>query len=158
MRDGFLASRAPGPCPVTGEGSGGSGSGRVSRADKARAYAIARGECVECVAAVEIAGSAGDTSAEHVAASDLHQPMRQVVWLRGRRQTHLFAGVIRGNAVRGAEHLDPLTLDSTQASLRICARDSFVDLETTLTFRHLRLNGLIIVTEPMRCPAFKSSV
>ena len=44
------------------------GSGRVTRADKARAYAIARGECVECVAAVEIAGSAGDTSADAVEA------------------------------------------------------------------------------------------
>jgi len=44
------------------------GSGRVTRADKGRAYAIARGECVECVAAVEIAGSAGDTTAESVAA------------------------------------------------------------------------------------------
>ena len=38
------------------------GSGRVTRADKGRAYAIARGECVECIAAVEIAGSAGDAS------------------------------------------------------------------------------------------------
>jgi len=44
------------------------GSGRVTRADKARAYAIARGECVECVAAVEIAGSAGDTSTDAVTA------------------------------------------------------------------------------------------
>ena len=44
------------------------GSGRVTRADKARAYAVARGECVECVAAVEIAGSAGDTSADAVEA------------------------------------------------------------------------------------------
>ena len=44
------------------------GSGRVTRADKARAYAIARGECVECVAAVEIAGSAGDASTDAVAA------------------------------------------------------------------------------------------
>ncbi len=35
-------------------------AGRVSRADKARAFAIARGECVECVAAVEIAAAAGD--------------------------------------------------------------------------------------------------
>ncbi len=35
-------------------------SGRLSRADKARAFAIARGECVECVAAVEIALAAGD--------------------------------------------------------------------------------------------------
>ena len=44
------------------------GSGRVTRADKARAYAVARGECVECVAAVEIAGSAGDTSTDAVTA------------------------------------------------------------------------------------------
>lgn len=36
------------------------GAGRVSRADKARAYAIARGECVEAVAATEIAAEAGD--------------------------------------------------------------------------------------------------
>ncbi len=43
-------------------------TGCVTRADKARAYAIARGECVECVAAVEIAGSAGDTSDDAVAA------------------------------------------------------------------------------------------
>jgi len=43
------------------------GSGRVTRADKARAYGIAHGECVECVAAVEIAGSAGDTSSDAVA-------------------------------------------------------------------------------------------
>jgi len=35
-------------------------AGRVSRADKARIFAIARGECVECVAAVEIAAAAGD--------------------------------------------------------------------------------------------------
>jgi len=36
------------------------GAGRVSRADKARLYAIARGECVEAVAATEIAAAAGD--------------------------------------------------------------------------------------------------
>ena len=35
---------------------------------KHRADAIARGECVECVAAVEIARSAGDTSDDAVAA------------------------------------------------------------------------------------------
>jgi four helix bundle protein len=35
-------------------------AGRVSRGDKARAFAIARGECVECVSAVEIAVAAGD--------------------------------------------------------------------------------------------------
>jgi len=42
------------------------GAGRVSRADKARVYAIARGECVECVAAVEIAAAAGDAIEEAV--------------------------------------------------------------------------------------------
>jgi len=35
------------------------GAGRVSRADKSRVFAIARGEAVECVAAVEIATAAG---------------------------------------------------------------------------------------------------
>jgi four helix bundle protein len=49
------------------------GSGRVSRADKARVYAIARVECVECVecvAAVEIAGSArGVTRTTHPVAA-----------------------------------------------------------------------------------------
>ena len=38
------------------------GAGRVTRADKARIFAIARGECVEAVAAVEIAAHAGDTT------------------------------------------------------------------------------------------------
>jgi four helix bundle protein len=37
------------------------GAGRVTRADKARAFAIARGECVEAAAAVEIAALCGDT-------------------------------------------------------------------------------------------------
>ena len=40
------------------------GAGRVSRADKARAFAIARAEAVEAAAAVEIAAIAGDTTAE----------------------------------------------------------------------------------------------
>jgi four helix bundle protein len=44
------------------------GAARSSRADKARAYTIARGELVEAVAAVEIAGSCGDTSEAHVEA------------------------------------------------------------------------------------------
>ncbi len=35
------------------------GAGRLTRADKARAYAIARGECVEAIAAVEIAAMCG---------------------------------------------------------------------------------------------------
>jgi hypothetical protein len=39
----------------------------VSRGDKARAYAIARGECVEAVAATEIAGETGDAVAGAVA-------------------------------------------------------------------------------------------
>jgi len=38
-----------------------------SRGDKARAYAIARGECVEAVAATEIAGQAGDAVEDAVA-------------------------------------------------------------------------------------------
>ena len=42
------------------------GAGRVSRGDKARVYAIARGECVEAVAATEIAGAAGDAVADVV--------------------------------------------------------------------------------------------
>jgi len=43
------------------------GAGRVTRADKARAFAIARGEAVEAVAAVEIAALSGDASAEDAA-------------------------------------------------------------------------------------------
>jgi four helix bundle protein len=39
------------------------GAGRVSRADKARAFAIARAECVEAAAAVEIAALFGEASA-----------------------------------------------------------------------------------------------
>lgn len=39
-------------------------AGRLSRGDKARVYAIARGECVECVAAVEIAVALGDALEE----------------------------------------------------------------------------------------------
>ncbi len=40
------------------------GAGRVSRADKARVFAIARGEAIEAVAAVEIAAIAGDADPE----------------------------------------------------------------------------------------------
>ena len=40
------------------------GAGRSSRGDKARAYAIARGECVESIAAVEIAVMCGRARAE----------------------------------------------------------------------------------------------
>ena len=40
------------------------GAGRVTRADKARAFTIARGECVEAAAAVEIAALLGAVSEE----------------------------------------------------------------------------------------------
>jgi|SRR5579871_947435 len=43
------------------------GAGRVSRADKARAFAIARGEAVEAVAAVEIAALMGEADADAAA-------------------------------------------------------------------------------------------
>jgi four helix bundle protein len=36
------------------------GAGRVTRADKGRAYTVARGELVEAIAAVEIAHESGD--------------------------------------------------------------------------------------------------
>jgi four helix bundle protein len=36
------------------------GAGRVTRADKARAYTVARGELVEAIAAVEIAAETSD--------------------------------------------------------------------------------------------------
>ena len=62
LRDEALRA-AKGTCLNIAEGAG-----RVSRADKARVYAIARGECVEAVAATEIAGEAGDAVADAVAA------------------------------------------------------------------------------------------
>ena len=43
------------------------GAGRVTRADKARAFTVARGETVEAAAAVEIAALLGDASAEDAA-------------------------------------------------------------------------------------------
>ncbi len=43
-------------------------AGRWSRADKARVYAIARGEVCEACAAIEIAAAIGCASAEDVAA------------------------------------------------------------------------------------------
>src|SRR5262249_61071991 len=42
------------------------GAGRVTRPDKARAFTIARGECVECVAAIEIAAVLGDVKTADV--------------------------------------------------------------------------------------------
>ena len=47
------------------------GAGRVTRADKARAYTIARGELVEAVAAVEIALASGDARRDAARASSL---------------------------------------------------------------------------------------
>jgi four helix bundle protein len=44
------------------------GAGRVSRRDKARVYAIARGECGECIASVEIAGAKGACATRDVGA------------------------------------------------------------------------------------------
>ncbi len=58
LRDEALRA-AKGACLNCAEGAG-----RVSRADKARVFAIARGEAVEAVAAVEIAAHAGDTTFE----------------------------------------------------------------------------------------------
>ena len=43
------------------------GAGRVTRADKARAYTVARGELVEAIAAVEIAHESGDARRDGVA-------------------------------------------------------------------------------------------
>ena len=42
------------------------GAGRVSRADKARAFTIARGEACEAAAAVEVAVTAGDAEAASI--------------------------------------------------------------------------------------------
>ncbi len=44
------------------------GAGRVSRADKARVFAIARAEAVEAAAAVEIAVAAGDAAQQSLEA------------------------------------------------------------------------------------------
>ena len=44
------------------------GAARTSRADKARIYGIARGECGECVASLELAGAKGACAAADVAA------------------------------------------------------------------------------------------
>ncbi|MBX3207471.1 MAG: four helix bundle protein, partial [Labilithrix sp.] len=60
-------------------------AGRVTRADKARTFAIARGEAVEAVAAVEIAAHAGDTS---------HEAAQRCVVI-GNRLVALLTGLIR---------------------------------------------------------------
>jgi len=51
------------------------GAGRASRRDKARAFVIARAECVEAAAAVEIAADCGDAAAA---------PAREVAFLADR--------------------------------------------------------------------------
>ncbi len=58
LRDEALRS-AKSACLNTAEGAG-----RVTRPDKARAFAIARAEAVEAAAAVEIAALCGDASPE----------------------------------------------------------------------------------------------
>jgi four helix bundle protein len=66
MRDTKLRDEAPraakSACCNIAEGAG-----RFSRADKARAFTIARGECVEAFAALEAAAAVGDAERVHVA-------------------------------------------------------------------------------------------
>jgi four helix bundle protein len=64
------------------------GAGRVSRPDKARAFAIARAEAVEAAAAVEIAALCGDARAE---------PAREVARLAD-RLVALLTGLCRPRA------------------------------------------------------------
>ena len=61
------------------------GAGRVTRADKARSFAIARAECVEAAAAVEIALLCGDAAAE---------PAREVARVAD-RLVALLTGLVR---------------------------------------------------------------
>ncbi len=61
------------------------GAGRVTRADKARAFTIARGEAVEAAAAVEIATLCGDARPE---------PAREVARLAD-RLVALLTGLVR---------------------------------------------------------------
>ena len=59
LRDEALRA-AKGACLNIAEGAG-----RVTRADKGRAFTIARGECVEAAAAIEIAALLGDASEDN---------------------------------------------------------------------------------------------
>ena len=63
IRDGYLRDHAmraaKSACLNTAEGAG-----RVTRADKARAFTIARGEACEAAACVEVAVAAGDADAK----------------------------------------------------------------------------------------------
>jgi four helix bundle protein len=84
IRDAKLRNEAvraaKGPCLNCADGAG-----RASRADRARVFAIARGEAVEAVAAFEIAAHAGDTAPQHAARCAL----------LGHRRVALLTGVIR---------------------------------------------------------------
>jgi len=60
LRDDALRAAKSAVCNVA------EGAGRWSRADKARVFAIARGECVEAIGALEAAAAAGDADAAHV--------------------------------------------------------------------------------------------
>ncbi len=64
------------------------GAGRVSRADKARAFGIARAEAVEAAAAVEIAALCGEVAAA---------PAREVARLAD-RLVALLTGLVRWRA------------------------------------------------------------
>jgi four helix bundle protein len=61
------------------------GAGRVTRADKARSFGIARAEAVEAAAAVEIAALCGDAAAE---------PAREVARIAD-RLVALLTGLVR---------------------------------------------------------------
>ena len=76
LRDEALRS-AKSACLNTAEGAG-----RVTRADKARSFAIARAEAVEAAAAVEIAALCGDCG-EVAAAEIAHIANRLVALLTG---------------------------------------------------------------------------
>jgi four helix bundle protein len=79
LRDEALRS-AKSACLNTAEGAG-----RVSRADKARVFAIARAEAVEAAAAVEIAAVTGETPA----------PAALEVARRADRAVALLTGLVR---------------------------------------------------------------
>ncbi|HET8541933.1 MAG TPA: four helix bundle protein [Anaeromyxobacter sp.] len=64
------------------------GAGRVSRADKARVFAIARAEAVEAAAAVEIAALCGEVA---------EAPAREVAGL-AHRLVALLTGLVRSRA------------------------------------------------------------
>ncbi len=71
IRDAYLRDHAmraaKSACLQTTEGAG-----RVSRAEKARAFTIARGEACEAAACVEIAAKAGEADGAAVAAVLVH--------------------------------------------------------------------------------------